>query len=170
MKQCLKINARCPGHFLKQTTVIVCFVFFFFFSTILSISGPLPVQEDFLLKARALIRKGDFEAAIDELLSVIRELKTRAAQEKNLANAYYLMARVYKIVQMEKECTSYLKKVFETYPGFSIREPDKEMIDWVERVKAELGKDNTVNVILFVLAVVALTALTAAIVMLRKKK
>ena len=60
-------------------------------------------DEDILLKARMLVKKGDFDGAIKELYEVIEKLKIIASQKRNLAEAYYLLARVYKIVQMESE-------------------------------------------------------------------
>lgn len=114
---------------------------FFFICFTLSTHFTFAKDEDILLKAKMLVKKGDFDGAIKELYEVIEKLKAIASQKRNLAEAYYLLARVYKIVQMESECKHNLKMALEKYPNFTIEEPDPQLKEMMEQIKAELEKE-----------------------------
>jgi formylglycine-generating enzyme required for sulfatase activity len=114
---------------------------FFFICFTLTTHYNFAKDEDILLKARMLVNKGDFDGAIKELYEVIEKLKLIASQKQNLAEAYYLLARVYKIVQMESECKYHLKMALKVFPGFTIKESDPQLIEMMEQVKAELEKE-----------------------------
>ena len=127
---------------------------FFFLHFTLTAFFPLPAlteaagfqkDEDILLKAKMLIQDGDFESAITELNDVVKSLKTIPTQKKNLAAAYYLLARVYKTVQMDDEYTYNLRMVFETYPGFTMEQADPEMTERAKKIKAELDKTGIIE-------------------------
>jgi formylglycine-generating enzyme required for sulfatase activity len=102
-------------------------------------------DEDILLKAKMLIQDGDFEGAIKELNDVVANLKKVPSQKKNLAAAYYLLARVYMTVQMDEEYKYNLRMVFETYPDFSMEEPDPEMSEAAKKIKAGLEKTRVIE-------------------------
>lgn len=114
---------------------------FFFICFTLTTYYNFAKDEDILLKARILVNEGDFDGAIKELYEVIEKLKPIASQKQNLAEAYYLLARVYKIVQMESECKYHLKMALKVYPNFTIKESDPQLIEMMTQVKAELEKE-----------------------------
>ncbi len=164
---------------LKQFAILT--VFFFMYSMLV---GDMAFQEDkdILFKARMLIREGDLENAIKELNDVIKKLETILTQSKNVAEAHYLLARIYKVVQMDKEYTDHLKSAFKIYPSLSIEEPDPEIRVMAERVKAELEQEKEKIItkeepikkkrrkfpVLMTLAGAA--AITTAVLLLAKKK
>lgn len=96
-------------------------------------------EEDDLLKARRLYQQGDYEGAISLLTNFINKLKAIAAQKKNVAEAFYLLAKVYYTVGEDNKVDNNLQKVFETYPGFSKEETDLEFKDKVEKVRAGMA-------------------------------
>ncbi len=120
---------------------------FFFICFTLTAHFNFANDEDILLKARMLVKKGDFDGAIKELYEVIEKLKVIASQKRNLAEAYYLLARVYKIVQMESECKYHLKMALIIYPDFTIEEPDTQLIEMMKQIKEELEKEEQKKVI-----------------------
>jgi formylglycine-generating enzyme required for sulfatase activity len=129
------------GRILKLFALLTIF----FFINAVGAGNIAPQKdEDILLKARTLIREGDFEGAIKELYDVIAKLKTILAQKRNLAEAYYLLARVYKIVQMEDKYKEHLKMAFKTFPNLNLPEPDPEIRDMVDKVKAELEAEKII--------------------------
>ncbi|UCH93906.1 MAG: hypothetical protein JSV88_27070 [Candidatus Aminicenantes bacterium] len=114
---------------------------FFFICFTVTTQFTFATDEDILLKARMLVKKGDFDGAIKELYEVIEKLKVISSQKRNLAEAYYLLARVYKIVQMESECKYHLKMALTIYPNFTIEVSDPQLIEMMKQVKAELEKE-----------------------------
>lgn len=114
-------------------------VVFFIYFTLTANMAPQK-DEDILLKTRMLIQDGDFEGAVNELNDVVKKLKNLRSQKRNLAEAYYLLARVYKIIQMENKYIYHLNMAFETYPNLNMDEPDPEIRERVENIKAELER------------------------------
>jgi formylglycine-generating enzyme required for sulfatase activity len=117
---------------------LLTFVFFIYFT----LNGNMALQkdEDILLKARMLIQDGDFEGAVNELNDVVKKLKDLRSQKRNLAEGYYLLARVYKIIQMENKYIYHLNMAFEIYPNLSMEEPDPEIRERVSNIKTELER------------------------------
>jgi hypothetical protein len=115
---------------------------FFFICFTLTTHFTFAKDEDILLKARMMVRKGDFDGAIKELYEVIEKLKVIASQKQKLAEAYYLLARVYMIVQMESECKYHLKMALKIYPNFTIEDPDPQLAEMIEQIKQELEKED----------------------------
>jgi formylglycine-generating enzyme required for sulfatase activity len=129
------------GRILKR---LACLTVFFFLSAVLSGYVPLQKDEDILLKARMLIKEGNLDAAVHELNEVVETLtKTIPRKIKELAEAHYLLARVYKIVKMEAKYKHHLKKSFEIYPSLSIAEPDPEIRQMMNRVKEQLKREES---------------------------
>jgi formylglycine-generating enzyme required for sulfatase activity len=123
---------------MLRKLALLTFVFFIYFT----LNGNMALQkdEDILLKARMLIQDGDFEGAINELNDVIIKLKNLRSQKRDLAEANYLLARVYKIIQMENKYIYHLNIAFEIYPNLSMEEPDPEIRERVSNIKAELER------------------------------
>ncbi|MCK4836366.1 MAG: hypothetical protein KAT17_07005 [Candidatus Aminicenantes bacterium] len=96
-------------------------------------------EEDVLLKARQMIQKGNFDEALKELNRVIETLKASVTQKKNVAEAFYLLAKIYYIVGMETQFQDYVKKVYRVYPDFKIDESNLYLKERVGKIKKEVG-------------------------------
>lgn len=139
-----------------------------------------PKDEDILLKARMLIREGDLEGAVKELQDVITKLEKILTQKRKLAEAYYLLARIYKIVQLEDKFKHHLKMAFKIYPNLNMEETDPEILEMEKGIKAELAKEKVIAKekprkkkkkkfpVLLVLG--GVVVVTAAVLLLKKKK
>ena len=103
---------------MLKKLALLTFVFFIYFT--LTANMAPQKDEDILLKTRMLIQDGDFEGAVNELNDVVKKLKTLRSQKRDLAEAYYLLARVYKIIQMENKYIYHLNMAFEIYPNLSM--------------------------------------------------
>lgn len=95
-------------------------------------------EEDALLKARRMYQQGDYEGSIHVLDTFIAKLKAIVAQKKNVADAFYLLSKVYYTVGEDEKVDENLRKVFETYPAFQHSEVDVEFARRVERIRAEV--------------------------------
>jgi formylglycine-generating enzyme required for sulfatase activity len=123
------------GDSLKRVSMIALFFFAFFcFDTNFSFAQ----EEDVLLKARQLIQKGNFDAAIKELDQIIETLKAIVTQKKKVAEAYYLLAKVYYIGGMETQFQGYAKKVYEFYPDFKIDESNLDLKEKMGKIREEV--------------------------------
>ena len=96
-------------------------------------------ESDELLKARRMYQQGDYEGAINLLVNFIDKLKAIVAQKKNVAEAFYLLAKVYYTVGEDQKVDENLAKVFETYPAFQKEETDLEFRDRVEKKRQEMA-------------------------------
>jgi len=116
---------------------------FFFLVSVFTTNIPLYSETDILLKARMLITEGDFEAAVNELHDIINKLKTipTASEKPKLAEAYYILARVYKILQMDTQYKENLHAALSTYPHLSIPESDPDIREAVRRIKEAQQKE-----------------------------
>ena len=123
---------------------ILTIVLFGWFS--LSTSFGYAQEEDTLLKARKLYQQGYYDDAITMLIECINELKSIVAQKKNVAEAFYLLAKVYFTVGEDNKVNTNLKKVFETYPTFDKEETDLEFKERVDQARADLGISKEVPV------------------------
>jgi len=105
----------------------------------LSTSFGYAQEEDELLQARKLYQQGYYDDAITMLIECINKLKSIVAQKKKVAEAFYLLAKVYFTVGEDDKVDTNLKKVFETYPTFSKEETDLEFKDRVDQTKVKMG-------------------------------
>ncbi|HDP94714.1 MAG TPA: hypothetical protein ENN40_05055 [Candidatus Aminicenantes bacterium] len=92
-------------------------------------------EGDELLEARRLYQQGDYEGSINVLDNFISKLKAIVAQKKNVAEAFYLLAKVYYTVGEDQKVDENLRKVFETYPAFDNREVDVEFAQRVQKAR-----------------------------------
>jgi hypothetical protein len=122
------------GKWLRSTGILVLF-FFAWFS--LSADFTFAQEDDELLAARQLYQQGDYEGSIKILSDFISKLRAIVAQKKNVAEAFYLLAKVYYTVGEDSKVDENLRKVFETYPAFTANEQDFEFKARAERAKAE---------------------------------
>jgi flagellar basal body-associated protein FliL len=128
---------------LLRNIAIVALVFFIGVS--ITSNYAFASEEDNLLKARRLYKEGDYEGAVQILSDFIDQLKAIVAQKKNVAEAFYLMAKVYYTVGDDQKVEENLKKVFETFPTFSYDEADydfKNRVDTARKlVMAQQGRE-----------------------------
>jgi len=109
------------------------------FSWLLAVqTGFLSGQEDPLRRARQLFQEGDYPKTLALLDEFISNNKGEAGQKKNVAEAYYLKAKVYHVAGEEEACDANLKLVFETYPEFTTNEPDIEFRERAGKIRSAL--------------------------------
>jgi hypothetical protein len=113
-------------------------LFFFLWFSITANFGFAQQEEDELLKARKLYQDGDYEGSIKLLSEFIAKLRAIVAQKKNVAEAFYLLAKVYYTVGEDEKVDENLQKVFETYPAFEKEEADFDFKARVDKARAEV--------------------------------
>lgn len=118
---------------MLRNLAIVALVFFIGVS--ITSNYAFASEEDNLLKARRLYKEGDYEGAVQILNDFVEKLKAIVAQKKNVAEAFYLMAKVYYTVGDDRKVDENLKKVFETFPTFNYDEADYDFKTRVETAK-----------------------------------
>lgn len=94
-------------------------------------------NEDLLLKAHRLYQEGDYEGSIKILGEFIGKLKAVVEQKKNVAEAFYLLAKIYFEVGDDNKVEENLMKVFETYPAFKKDESNLGFKEQVEKVRGQ---------------------------------
>lgn len=129
---------------IKTATILTLFLFICFsFQTDFMFAKKK--EEDVLFKAKSLIEEGDFNKAIKELNNIIETLKTNVTKKNKLAEAYYLLAKVYYIGGMESDFENNIKMMFKTYPEYSLQETDLNLIEIVEKIKIGMGLEKKID-------------------------
>ncbi|NIM14081.1 MAG: hypothetical protein GTO45_18720 [Candidatus Aminicenantes bacterium] len=95
-------------------------------------------EEDILLKARRLYQEGDYEGSIKLLSDFIQKLKAMVEQKKNVAEAFYLLAKIYYEVGDDTKVDENLEKVFETFPAFTAEEANPGFKERVEKIRKKV--------------------------------
>ncbi len=121
------------GYKLLRNVAAVTLVLFTFFVFSTDIVWAKEKEEDALLQARKLYQDGDYEGSIEMLSKFIQKLRAMVEQKKNVAEAFYLLAKIYFEVGDDSKVDENLQKVFETYPTFS--KEDESNISFKERVE-----------------------------------
>jgi hypothetical protein len=117
-------------------------LFFFAFFTFTADLAAARQQEDDLSKAKRLYQEGDYESSINLLSKFIDKLKAMVEQKKNVAEAFYLLAKIYFEVGDDKKVEENLEKVYETYPSFTKKdETNFGFKERVENARAAFLKD-----------------------------
>lgn len=119
---------------LRQVSLVTLFFFILFIGTA-DFSLAQAQEEDILTKARKLYKEGDYEGSIKLLSEFIQKLIAMVEQKKNVAEAFYLLAKIYFEVGDDAKVEENLKKVFETYPTFKKEEPNFSFNERVERAR-----------------------------------
>jgi hypothetical protein len=122
---------------LRPLSVITLAFFIFFIGTAELSPGTGQQDEDILLKARRLYQDGEYESSIKLLRDFIEKLKAMAEQKKNVAEAFYLLAKIYFEVGDDVKADDNLRKVYSTYPNFTKQETNFQFRDRSERIRAE---------------------------------
>jgi tetratricopeptide (TPR) repeat protein len=103
-------------------------------------SFAFPQEEDALVKARRLYEQGYYDDAITLLNDYINKIKTVAEQKKNVARAFYQLAKVFFTVGEDEKVEENLKKVFEAYPTFQESESNLEFKELAEKLRSEISE------------------------------
>jgi hypothetical protein len=111
------------------------FFFIFFIGTTDLSLAKKQKEEDSLAKARRLYQEGDYEGSIKLLSDFIGKLKAMVEQKKNVAEAFYLLAKIYFEVGDDTKVEENLRKVFETFPTFKKEETNFGFRDRVEKAR-----------------------------------
>jgi hypothetical protein len=120
---------------LLRTVSLMTLFFFIFFTFAADFSMARPQDEDSLAKARKLYQEGDYEGSIKLLSDFITKLKAMVEQKKNVAEAFYLLAKIYFEVGDDTRLEENLQKVFETYPAFKTEESNFAFKERVEKAR-----------------------------------
>ena len=118
--------------------ITAIFALFFFSFNLLAVEHNSTQQnEDSLHRARQLIQDGDLVGAMNELRRIVQTLDKKPAKKKRLAEAHYLLAKVFFTAGDQSLVEEHLRKVFSTDPTFSTHEPDLYFREIVENIKKE---------------------------------
>lgn len=129
--------------FLRRTAVMtVGFMIWFTIVPTLTLGGQ---EEDVFQRARRFIDGGDLEAAIKLLEDYILKIKAVAAQKKNVAEAYYTLAKSYYMAGEDRKSEANLRLVFEAYPEYIVSETNKIFLARVVKIRAEVAQAATVK-------------------------
>jgi hypothetical protein len=124
------------GKLLRGVGLVTLFLFTFFVLTAdFNFVQAKETEEDILLKARRLYQGGDYEGSIKMLSDFIQKLRAMVEQKKNVAEAFYLLAKIYYEVGDDAKVDENLTKVFETYPAFNIEEANPGFKQRVEKIR-----------------------------------
>jgi len=129
------------GKFLKGTGMVTMFLFMFFIFA--ADFAAAQQEEDVLLKARRLYQQGDYEGSIKMLGDFISKLRAMVEQKKNVAEAFYLLAKIYYEVGDDTKVNENLRKCFGTFPAFSMEETNLGFKDRVNKVRKEVLEAKT---------------------------
>lgn len=122
---------------LLRSVSLVTLFFFLFFTCAADFSMARPQEEDSLIKARKLYQEGDYEGSIKLLSDFIQKLKAMVEQKKNVAEAFYLLAKIYFEVGDDTRLEENLQKVFETFPAFKTEESNFAFKERVEKARSK---------------------------------
>jgi hypothetical protein len=128
------------GKFLKGAGIVTLFLFLFF---IFSADFAAAQEEDVLLKARRLYQEGDYEGSIKLLGDFISKLRAMVEQKRNVAEAFYLLAKIYYEVGDDSKVNENLRKCFDTYPAFTMEETNLGFKDRVDKIRKEVLEART---------------------------
>jgi hypothetical protein len=128
------------GKFLKGAGMVTLFLFSFF---IFSADFAAAQEEDVLLKARRLYQQGDYEGSIKMLSDFISKLRAMVEQKRNVAEAFYLLAKIYYEVGDDTKVNENLRKCFNTYPAFTMEETNLGFKDRVNKIRKEVLEART---------------------------
>jgi len=121
---------------LKKVGMLTLIAFMFL---ILSTNYSFAKEEDILLKARKYYQQGNYDESVKVLQKFIENLRAIVEQKKNVAEAFYLLAKVYYTVGEDSEVDKNLRKVYETFPSFYKDENDIGFNERIMKIRNEMG-------------------------------
>lgn len=105
--------------------------------TLLVMNEKINSREDSLRKAKLFCQQGAYDDSIMVIKRYISKYETRAYYKKNVAEAYYFLAKVYFTVGEDKIVNVSLEKAFRLYPTLEPIETDLEFKNLVGRIKSK---------------------------------
>jgi tetratricopeptide (TPR) repeat protein len=124
---------------LRGIGLVMLFLFtFFVLSADFNFVQAQENEEDILLKARRLYQEGDYEGSIKLLSDFIQKLRAMVEQKKNVAEAFYLLAKIYYEVGDDTKVDENLEKVFETFPAFTAEEANPGFKERVKKIREKV--------------------------------
>jgi len=117
--------------------VFICFTFTFEYS--------FGQDESPLIKAQDLYYKGNFIEAIKVLETFIKNIQNNQTENKRLAEAYYLLARINYDSGEDAKTEDFLKQALEAYDQIGKRETDRDFKTRLDQVKKEWLKTKVVE-------------------------
>ncbi len=121
---------------LRPLSLLTLFFFAFFIGT--ADYSYAQQESDKLDKARQLYQQGDYEGSIKMLSDFIQKLRAMVEQKKNVAEAFYLLAKIYFEVGDDTKVEENLRKCFQTYPALKVSEPNFSFKERVEKIRQEV--------------------------------
>ncbi len=120
----------------KNLHVMAMITLFAFIGSCVVPGSAWGADEDPLERARGLIRAGSFEEAETLLAALIEKIRDVASQERRVAEAHYLLARMYYEVGDDPKCEENLRAALQFDPLVGKDEPNADLRERLERVRA----------------------------------
>ncbi|MEI6613547.1 MAG: hypothetical protein WCL37_01490 [Chrysiogenales bacterium] len=96
-------------------------------------------DEDPLATARKLIKAGSYEEAARILGIYIEKIQAIAKQRKQVAEAYYLLAKMYYEIGDDQKCDDSLRTALNNNPEISQDEPNADFSERLDKIRAEVA-------------------------------
>ncbi len=178
---------------LKKIALFTLF-FFIWFSFTGNFNYAEEGGEDIFKKAKKLYKEGFHTKARKIFYEFVKKNKERSDKKKEVAEAYYLMAKIYymaslgpniaaaKYKEYRQKVSEYLTKAFDIYEKLDIEEKDPEFIKIVENVRKRVppppppkvipveGKKNGKRIKWYVIVGAVVVVGVVALLLLKKKK
>jgi len=138
--------------FKKQFRGIAIFTLSAFLCFTFSFEYSYAQEENPLLNAQGLYKQGKFIEAVKVLETFIEKISGSPTEQKRLAEAYYLLARIYYEASEDARVEEYLKQAVEAFADIGKEEGDLDFKARLERARGEwqkiqVSKDKTTPVV-----------------------
>jgi tetratricopeptide (TPR) repeat protein len=132
----------------KQFRGIAVFTLFIFICFTSTLDYSYSQEENPLLKAQGLYKQGNLIEAVKVLEAFVAKINGKPSEKKRLAEAYYLLARIYYDAGEDARVTGYMKQAVEAYADIGKEEGNLDFKARLERVreewlKSQAGKKET---------------------------
>jgi len=121
---------------MKRGSIIFMVIIFLF---VLGFNYSFAQSETDLDAAKKLYNQGDYEGAVKLLKDFIVNAAMEETQKQNVAEAYYLLAKIYHVAGDDAQTEANLKKVFKVLPSFAKEESDLAFKEKVLKIKGAMG-------------------------------
>jgi tetratricopeptide (TPR) repeat protein len=126
----------------KRFQGIAAFTLFFFSCFALTNNYSYSQDENPLLKAQGLYKQGNFVEAVKVLDAFIEMIKNNPSEKKRLAEAYYLLARIYYEAGEDDRVTEYMKQAVAAFVDIGREEGNLDFKSRLELVREQWLKAN----------------------------
>jgi hypothetical protein len=118
----------------------------FFACLVLNENFAFTQSEDVFDEVKRHVRQGNYDTAVSMLNQFVEKTQDVKGQEKNLAKAHYLLAKLYFIVsEADKKIDENIRKTFEIYPGFEQDEENMFFRERVEQIRNQLLEEGKIK-------------------------